>query len=595
LSSRASLILCSGLALIASAAFALHAALAAAGTEFTPPLARLSGMHKLPSLDAAARLRIEIELQPKNPGLGKLALDVGDPSSPDFHNFMTREDFARRFGRPKAEVDALAQWLRANGAHDVYVSTNRLVVGGELTIANADRAFHTTYAAFQNGARVAVAPTTPLTLPVAGIRMVRGAVTGFTPHLADAIEAAADTGAQSDFRGAWYSPQRFAEAYDALDGAGARLVLIEDAADRADPADIALFTTAKDAPKGSSAANVHFDVVVDKPQEKAVCERDDRGQEATLDIDSVLTIAPKAQVDVRYDDICTPGNDGSLALQRALDDPSTTEIVFPFAIAPVLDGVEKDFGPTPIPYLEAAVLGIPVLVPSGDDGQYGTRLPDQTEPAVTYPCVLPLVICVGGTELGERRTGGPLDEAPWNDGANASGGGFSTEPRPSWQNAKSQFELGPQSVKTRIVPDISADASGDLLIYWHKYASGGVGGTSESVSIAGAQIAAIDAKVIPKRRLLVPADLYRLDAEAPQAFRDVVRDNDRGYKDNNLRKPPKTLPLKYTGVIPTPAPIVYGCPEVAPSGCEVKPGFDAVTGIGSLLAKPALKALGPAP
>ncbi|MBV8424157.1 MAG: hypothetical protein JO349_03120, partial [Candidatus Eremiobacteraeota bacterium] len=337
--------------------------------------------------------------------------------------------------------------------------------------------------------------------------------------------------------------------------------------------------------------DVHASVVVDKPPATAVCERDDRGQEATLDVDSVLTIAPQAHVDVRYDDICSPGNDGSLALQRAIDEPSTDEIVFPFAVAPVLDDVVKDFGPTPIPYLEAAVIGIPVLVPSGDDGQYGTRLPGQTKPAVTYPCVLPIVICVGGTQLGERRTGGPLDEAPWNDGLHATGGGFSTEPRPSWQNAKSEFELSPQSVKVRMVPDISADASGHMRVFWHHYASGGIGGTSESVAIAGAQIAAINAKLFPSQRLIVPADLYLLAQKAPQAFRNVTRDNDRGYKDNNLRIPGKPLPLNYKGIIPTPAPITYGCPDVAPRGCEVKRGYSAVTGIGSLLGKPAYDAL----
>lgn len=562
--------------------------------QFSPPLARLAGMHRLPSLDAAALLRVDIELTPKLP-LESLATAVGDPSTPQFHQFLTRDEFTQRYGRSQSDVDAVAQWLRSNNAKDVYVSANRLVVGGTLSIANAERAFHTKYATFQNGPRVAVAPTTPLTLPIGGVRAVRGVVTGFTPHLADTITGQPNTGAQSDFRGAWFLPARFADAYDALDGEGAHLVLIEESADRHDPADIAMFATGPEAPKGASADNVHVTVAIDKPQETAICERDDRGQEATLDIDSVLTIAPKAHVEVRYDDICSPGNDGSLALQRALDDPNTNEIVFPFAVAPVLDGVEKDFGPTPIPYLEAAVLGIPVIVPSGDDGQYGTLIPGQTEPAVTYPCVMPIVICVGGTQLGDRRTGGPLDEAPFNDGLHAGGGGFSTEPRPSWQNAKSEFELGPDSVKVRIVPDIAADASGHLRVFWHKYASGGIGGTSESVSIAGAQIAAINAKVPDKNRLLVPADLYLLAQKAPDAFRDVVRDNDRGYKDNNLRQPPKPLPLNYKGVIPTPAPITYGCPDVAPRGCEVKRGFDAVTGIGSLLGKPAVKALGGVP
>ncbi|HEY1728934.1 MAG TPA: protease pro-enzyme activation domain-containing protein [Candidatus Baltobacteraceae bacterium] len=558
----------------------------AAPTQYTPPLARLAGMHRLPTLDAAAKLHVEIELTPKDSSLDTFAVSVGDPSAPEFHRFLSRNEFTLRFGRSSAETDALAKFLNDNGAEDVYVSSNRLVVGGTLSIANAERAFHTTYATFQNGPRIAVAPTTAITLPVGGIRMVRGIVTGFSPHLAQA-----NTGAASDFRGAWYEPDRFAGAYNTLDGAGAHLVLIEEAADRYDPADVELFLKSHGAPKGASMDNIHTTVVVNKRPENTVCERDDRGQEATLDIDSVLTIAPLAHIEVRYDDLCTPGNDGSLALQRALDDPATNEIVFPFAIAPVLDNVAADFGPTPIPYLEAAAIGVPILVPSGDDGQFGTKLPGQTQPAVTYPCVLSIVICVGGTQIGERRTGGPIDEGPWNDGLHASGGGVSTEPRPAWQNAQSEFELGPQEVKNRIVPDISADASGHIRVFWHKYGSGGIGGTSESVAIAGAQIAAINAKLISQKQLIVPADLYLLAAKAPQAFRDITRDNDRGFKDNNLRNPPKPLPLKYKGIIPTPEPIVYGCPGIGPRGCEVKRGFDAVTGIGTLLGQQAYDAL----
>ncbi|MBV8354307.1 MAG: hypothetical protein JO101_03235, partial [Candidatus Eremiobacteraeota bacterium] len=364
-----------------------------------------------------------------------------------------------------------------------------------------------------------------------------------------------------------------------------------DSADQADPADLDAFLKAPDAIPGASVANVHSSVAVEKTVGGAACQRDDRGQEATLDIDAILTLAPQAQIDVRYDDVCAPGSDGTIPLQRALDAPDTNEIVFPFAIAPIIDGLTTDLGFIPIPYLEAAVRGIPLIVPSGDDGAFGMRLPGIDKPAVTFPCVLATVICVGGTQVGERRTGGPLDEGPWNDAAHASGGGISTEPRPSWQDAPSAFEFTPASVKNRIVPDISADASGHLRIYWKKYALGGIGGTSESVAIAGAQIASIDAKVAPPKRILVPADLYLLAQRAPQAFHDVSRDNDRGYIDNTLRPPPPRLPLNYRGVIPTSPPLIQGCAAISPRGCIVKLGYDAVTGIGSLKAKSAADAL----
>jgi hypothetical protein len=84
--------------------------------------------------------------------------------------------------------------------------------------------------------------------------------------------------------------------------------------------------------------------------------------------------------------------------------------------------------------------------------------------------------------------------------------------------------------------------------------------------------------------------LYALDKIAPKAFRDVQRENDRGYSDNTLRPRPLPLPKDFRGMIPpTPAP-VYGCLAIA-RGCTARVGYDAVSGIGVLLEKPAVDAL----
>jgi hypothetical protein len=252
----------------------------------------------------------------------------------------------------------------------------------------------------------------------------------------------------------------------------------------------------------------------------------------------------------------------------------------------------QTFGPTPIAYLEAAMRGIPIVVPSGDDGAYGIRAADVEKPAVTYPCVLAYVICAGGTSLGERN--GTFDEGPWNDGTHASGGGISLEPRPSWQRAPMEFSLA-HGVDNRMVPDLAADAAGHLFVFWHGYGSGGVGGTSESAAIVGAQLASINAAVPAERRIVSPGDLYVLASAFPQAFHDVVGKNDRGYDDNALRPRPQPLPLGYKGVLPPPPPVVKGCLAFRPRGCDVDKGYDLVTGIGSLRERAAIDALKASP
>jgi hypothetical protein len=146
-------------------------------------------------------------------------------------------------------------------------------------------------------------------------------------------------------------------------------------------------------------------------------------------------------------------------------------------------------------------------------------------------------------------------------------------------------------VKNRLVPDVSADAAGHLRIYWHGYGLGGVGGTSESASIVGAQLAAVDSFVPAVKRITIAGDLYLLAKAAPKAFRDVQRENDRGYTDNTLRPRRLPLPPDFRGQVPPPPKPVVGCAAIEPHGCSARLGYDAVSGIGVLMEKAAVDAL----
>jgi hypothetical protein len=142
-----------------------------------------------------------------------------------------------------------------------------------------------------------------------------------------------------------------------------------------------------------------------------------------------------------------------------------------------------------------------------------------------------------------------------------------------------------------MVPDVSADAAGHLRIYWHGYGLGGVGGTSESAAIVGGQVAAVNSLLSSTRRLTIAGDFYVLAKAAPKAFRDVQRENDRGYTDNTLRPQRLPLPPDFRGQVPPPPKPVYGCAAIEPRGCTVRVGYDAVSGIGVLMEKAAADAL----
>jgi subtilase family serine protease len=511
-----------------------------------------------------------------------LAVAMSDPTAPVHRTPLNVSAFLARFARLEDARNA-AKLLRSIGATDVDVAGDGLVIGSNLRIDQAQRFFGTRWMVFSDGTRRVIAPAGALTVPIAGVRDVRGLVLATTPHLSDTRPAF------TLFRGDWYEPARFRKMTDAIPngGTGQRIVVVEDASDRFELTDVRKFLAADGAPPGADIARVSERTFVFKSN-ASQCGRDDRGQEPALDLDSALTMAPLAEVVVDYDDVCSDGDDGTMALARALSlDP--TALVYPFVNGPVDTTIAARYGLTPLPLLEAAVRGIPLVAPAGDDGAYGYREPGVERARVGWPCASPFVICAGGTQLGDRD--GVIDEAPWNDLEHATGGGISGEPRPLWQNAAGDYLFSPAYVKTRIVPDVSADAAGHLRVYWHGYGLGGVGGTSESSALIAGELAAINSAIPTEHRLQSPGDLYVLANHAPGAFRDVVRENDRGWKDNTLRPPAPQVAKTYSGPRPQPPARVKACADLQPDGCTVTRGFDAVTGIGSLLEAAAVAAL----
>ncbi len=531
----------------------------AATTRVSPALGALAGMRAGGPAPRTALLRLAIELQPKG-DLDGLAARMSDPAAAEHRQVLTREAFAARFGR-LPENRALGDLLRAAGGTDVEVASDGLVAGAILRVDQAERLFHARWLDYTDGTRTVIAPAGPLSVPAAGVRDVRGAVGASTPRLADTRPSF------TYFRGDWYEPTRFRSMTDAVadGGASQRIVLVEDASDRFDLADVAKFLAAEGAPPGADGRRVTERSFAFKAA-SSDCGRDDRGQEAALDVDSALTMAPRADVVVDYDDVCSAGNDGTLALARALDlDPSV--LVFPFAVGPVDTTIAARWGLTPIPQLEALVRGIPLVVPAGDDGGYGFREKGIERPRLAWPCVSPYVVCTGGTQLGDRDN--LVDEAPWNDLEHAGGGGISNEPRPAWQNAPGDFLFSTANVKNRIVPDLSADAAGHLRVFWHGYGLGGVGGTSESAALVGGQLAAINSLVGPQRRLQSAGDLYVAGAQrAGRLPRRARARTTAAGRTTRCARAATRCPRTTSGILPTPPPFVRAAPTSSPTAAR---------------------------
>jgi subtilase family serine protease len=94
------------------------------------------------------QLEMKVVIALRNqPALDKLLGDQQDPAAPDYHRWLTPEEFTARFGPDERDLAALAQWLDSEG----FTVTSRSVADGYLgfhgTVAQAERLFGVTIVA----------------------------------------------------------------------------------------------------------------------------------------------------------------------------------------------------------------------------------------------------------------------------------------------------------------------------------------------------------------------------------------------------------------------------------------------------------------
>ena len=86
--------------------------------------ATLSGNHPVeaesfrqlgaPNPDLPLRMRIQFKLRNRK-GLESLLKEQQNPASPNYHKWLTSEEFVKRFGPTNAQVKAVARWLTGEG------------------------------------------------------------------------------------------------------------------------------------------------------------------------------------------------------------------------------------------------------------------------------------------------------------------------------------------------------------------------------------------------------------------------------------------------------------------------------------------------
>ncbi|HTS51206.1 MAG TPA: S53 family peptidase, partial [Bryobacteraceae bacterium] len=477
-------------------------------------------------------------------GLEQLLAAQQDPSSPDYHRWLTPEEYADRFGASSDDISKLTQWLGQQGFHVTGVARARNWISFSGTAGQVASAFGTEIHRYQINSETHFANATEPTIPEAFSVIVRG-IRGLSdfrmkPLLKPRVSSmlTAPRPAYTSSSGNHYlSPDDFASIYDlsplynaGINGGGQKLVVAGQT--QINISDIEQFRT-------------QFNLPANDPQVMLVPNTRDPGissddlPEADLDLELSGAVARNASITFLYSD------DVMNAVQYAIDQN----------LAPVLS-LSYGSCETETPTSDAITFqswaqqgnaeGITWVAASGDSG--GADCIAQGDdtgggPSVDVPASIPEVTGLGGSEFNEgvgqywsasnNVNGGSalsyIPEVVWNDSSpdnpSAGGGGASVLfLKPSWQTG-----AGVPNDNARDVPDVSLAASPEhdgFIVY-----TGGqrqiYGGTSvASPSFAGIAtllnqyLVSNGVQASPGLGNMNPK-LYALAQTAPGAFHDI--------------------------------------------------------------------------
>ena len=205
------------------------------GGHVPAALARLAPSGSLPG---SQRLNLAIGLPLRNQDeLDQLREQLSDPASPNYHRYLTREEFTARFGPTEQDYQALMDFAKSNGLTVTTTHPNRLVLDVEGAVADIARTFHLNLRVYQHPTEARtfyapdVEPSVDLAVPILHIS---GLDNYSLPHpnfkVRSASAAADATPKAGSGPGGTYRGNDFRTAYvpgTTLNGSGQSVGLLE--------------------------------------------------------------------------------------------------------------------------------------------------------------------------------------------------------------------------------------------------------------------------------------------------------------------------------------------------------------------------------
>lgn len=498
-----------------------------------------------------------------------------NPASPQYHKWLSPDDFAARFGLADADIAKVTQWLQRQGftVDSVARSKNRINFSG--TVLQAETAFATELHYYTVNGQQHFAPSTDISVPAALAGVVQNVtnLSTFKPRSHVIRRPIANfTSAQTGNH--FLTPKDLATIYDitpaynaGLNGTGQSIAVVGQSAVAL--TDIENFQSAAGLTKKDPTV-----ILVPNSGTSTTVTGDE--SESDLDLEYAGGTAPGATIIFVY-----VGNSPNTSVWNSLVyavDNKTAPI-----ISTSYGDCETVYSPAEYSSMngvlaQAAAQGQTVVAPSGDSGSTdcsgisGLTIAQQQALAVDFPASSQYATGMGGSEFpaadvattasnfwtpanGSDVIGSAISYIPeqvWNDDdptapqLSAGGGGASAlTARPSWQTGVPGIPPG----TFRLVPDISLTASPNNagFLYCSSDSSTKItgscangfrdgsntnltvaGGTSFDVPMFAGMVAIINQKLSSTGQGVVNPTLYSLAANSATyaaAFHDITSGN----------------------------------------------------------------------
>jgi uncharacterized protein (TIGR03437 family) len=505
--------------------------------------------------------------------LETLLAEQQTPGSPNYHLWLTPEQYAQRFGVSDTDIGQITQWLQQQGLQVISVARGRNSIAASGTAAQVEAAFQAEIHSYLADGETHYANASEPSVPAAFGAVVQG-IRGLNdfrmkPRVRPLVAKPAYTSGTDQSH--YLAPDDLATIYDiaplyaaGINGAGQKIVVAGQI--EVNLSDIENFRST-------------FNLPVNDPQTLLVPGSANPGNssksgdlaESDLDLEWSGAVARNATIIFVY------ATDVMTSVQYAIDQKLAPVVSVSYGNCEP-ESARSDIASFQQWAQQANAQGITWLAASGDNGAADCGDSQNPGLSVDLPGSIPEVTSVGGTEFVEgtgtywsatNNANGAsalsyIPETTWNDSVqdgepSASGGGASILfSKPTWQTGP-----GVPSDNARDVPDVSLNASADHDGYL-VYTSGSrqvYGGTSVPTPSFGGLVVLLNQQLGSGGVGNINPNMYALAQSNPAIFHDITT-------GNNL----VTIPCTRREQNCTANPVGY----------YAGVGYDQTTGLGSV-------------